>query len=203
MVYTGKIFTPKLIYIVGQLFCVSAPFGEGNDTAALHTAAVYLLRQFFPDGIFSSSRGLGNADHLDLYRFRHMGRNHMCRFGRQIIGCRLQRFYGGGQANPLQRRFTETVQSGGRQHQVGASFCVNESMEFVDDQCPGCLKNRPPGPAGQHQIQGFRCDDEDMGRVFYHALPFLLGCVPGPDAHVDPAGALAARKSADAVQGSV
>ena len=35
MVYPGKIFTAKLIDIVGQFFRVSAPLGKGNDTAAL------------------------------------------------------------------------------------------------------------------------------------------------------------------------
>ena len=64
-------------------------------------------------------------------------------------------------------------------------FGVDECVELVDDQRPGRFQHGPSIFGGQHEKQGLRGGDQNVGRMLDHPLTVLLGRVPGADSHLD------------------
>ena len=133
--HARKILTAKLIYIICQLFSISAALGESDDAPAFQTFGIDIFCKLFPDGILSSAQRRSQAVDLDMYLLLHMGSYDAYCIQRQIISSCLQRLNRRRQPDALQLSFTQLLQSCDRKHKMCTAFCINERMQLIDDQC--------------------------------------------------------------------
>ena len=152
--HSSKTFPSQDIHIICQLFGISSPLHKGNHAAASLAIFIHQRTQFFPYRVFPAplrSIRIG-AENIQPDLFRHLRGGNKNLFRRQISRCPFQRFYGCRQADALQGLPAQLVQPCQGKHQMGASFRINQGMQFVQNYrlCRG--QYILPGFAGEHQI---------------------------------------------------
>ena len=181
--HSGKTVPSQKVDIVSQFLRIPAALGKGNDTPVLQALAVNCLSQFFPHRILPPALGRHGPQHLDPHLLVHGRSADQSRLRGQICRGQVKGFNGRRQSDALERPFAEPVQPCNGKHQMGAPFCIDQGMKLIHDHCLCRPQHGLPCFGGEHQIQGFRRDDKDMGRMPDHSLPVLLGRVPGADRH--------------------
>ena len=66
---------------------------------------------------------------------------------------------------------------------MGAPFGVNQGVQLVYNNRFRRCEHVLSGLAGKHQVQGFRRDNQDVRRAFYHFLPVRLRRVACSDSY--------------------
>ena len=93
----------------------------------------------------------------------------------------LERSLRGGQADALRRRVRQLLEPFERERQVRAAFRGRHRMDLVDDH-PTNVAERLARLRRQHQVQGLRRRDEDVGRPLEHLAALVGRRVAGADA---------------------
>ena len=180
---TGIALSSQPVHIVCQFLRISAPFHKSNHASASLTVAIYQLRQFLPYRIlpFSGRHIRKRACHHKLHFLFHGRSDNGSRFRRQVGRRRGKRLDGSRQPDTLQRLTAKPIQPGYGQHEMGSPFGVDQGVKLV--QYDGLRRGQYSLPrfAREHQIQGFRCGDKNMRRIFDHPLPVSRRRVPCTD----------------------
>ena len=66
---------------------------------------------------------------------------------------------------------------------MGASFGIDHGMQFVQYHGFGSRQHVLSGFGSQHQVEGFRRGNQDVGRFPYHFLPLSLGGIACANAY--------------------
>ena len=146
-----------------------------------------------PLGRVARSRELGHVvdghDHLELELFAHAGVDdrHVAlpaelREPAQEPGDLVERALRGRQPDPLDRPAGLGFQSLERQHQVCTAFGRGDRMDLVQDDRVDPAQ-RFPGRRGQHEVQGLRRRDQDVGRLTEQPAALARVGVAGAHTH--------------------
>ena len=70
---------------------------------------------------------------------------------------------------------------------MSAAPIIDDSMNLVHNQRPRCAQHAPTRLGCEQQIQGLRCGNEDVRRLFDQRLPLSGSCIAGANfgAHID------------------
>src|ERR1700722_8896686 len=76
----------------------------------------------------------------------------------------------------------ESVETFQRECEMGAAFVIGYSVDFIDDDCVDAAEVFPALAGSEEDVEGFRCSDENVGRVAEHRGALFRKSVSSADA---------------------